>query len=274
VKPAAPPPFAALATAGATWWADARMLDELCAAGWLEPRRVREALAGARGAAGRAPVALVAAGATRLVLRDVRHGGALGPWLGRALAGPERPLAELAVTQRLRDAGAPVARPVFAGAWRRGCLWNGVVATELESEALDGDRFLRRGPDRVALARALEAAGRAVRRFHDAGGSHPDLHVKNLLVRERAGACDVLVIDLDRARALPRVGAEARMAQLMRLYRSLVKRELVAAVGRRGCARFLHAYVAGDRALRRALLARLPAEQRKLRWHRLLYRSS
>jgi hypothetical protein len=64
------------------------------------------------------------------------------------------------------------------------------------------------------------------------------------------------------------------MAELMRLYRSLRKRRLLAAAGGvRGCAIFLSAYVGGDRALRRALLARLPAERRRLALHALRYRS-
>jgi 3-deoxy-D-manno-octulosonic acid kinase len=268
---APPPRFAAHRDAGAAWWADAALLGALRDGGWLDAARVREALGAAQGAQGRAPVAIVDAAGTALVLRDVRHGGALGPWLGRALASPARPLAELAVTERLRAAGAPVPRPVFAGAWRRGWLWNGVVATELERGARDGDAFLRSDPGPARLARALEAAGRAVRRFHDAGGWHPDLHLANLLVRERDGRCEVLVIDLDRARVLPRIDPAARMAQLMRLYRSLVKRGLASAVGARGPVRFLHAYAGGERALRRALLDRLPAERRRLRLHALLY---
>jgi hypothetical protein len=51
-----------------------------------------------------------------------------------------------------------------------------------------------------------------------------------------------------------------------------VKRDLLERVARRGCVRFLAAYVGADRDLREALLARLPAEQRKLRRHTMLYR--
>ena len=51
---------------------------------------------------------------------------------------------------------------------------------------------------RPASARAV---GAAIRRFHDAGGEHADLQVKNLLIDERDGRSEVLLIDLDRARA-------------------------------------------------------------------------
>jgi tRNA A-37 threonylcarbamoyl transferase component Bud32 len=110
-----------------------------------------------------------------------------------------------------------------------------------------------------------------VRRFHDAGGSHPDLHVKNLLVRERDGAVEIVVIDLDRARLQAQVAPRARMAQLMRLYRSLLKRDLLRIVGDGGCTAFFDAYVQNDRALGDALLARLPAERRRVARHALRY---
>ena len=63
------------------------------------------------------------------------------------------------------------------------------------------------------------------------------------------------------------------MTELMRLYRSLLKRGLLGTVGARGCARFLGAYTAGDPDLRRRLLSHLPREQRRIRFHALTYRS-
>ena len=268
----APDGLVAAADAGGRWWVERETLAALRDGGWLDPVRLDAALAAASGARGRAPVAIVTAGPVSLVVRAVHHGGLLGTALGRGLAGSRRPLDEIASTARLHAAGAPVPRPAFAGAWRRGLGWQGVVATHLEVGARDGVAWLRDGPSPAALRRAIPRAGRAVRRFHDAGGWHPDLHAKNLLVREHGGDLDVLVIDLDGARVTEHVPAPARMAQLMRLYRSLLKRGLLDAVGARGCAAFLHAYVGGDRALREALLRRLPAERRRVARHALLYR--
>jgi 3-deoxy-D-manno-octulosonic acid kinase len=273
VSAALRPPVGLVAAddAGGAWWVEPETLAALRGAGWLDPTRIETALGAASGARGRAAVAVVPIGAAALVLRGVHHGGWLGAALGRGLGSARRPLAEIAATARLRAAGAPVPRPAFAGAWRHGSVWRGVVATHLEAGAHDAVRWLRESSN---ARRAIESAARAVRRFHDAGGWHADLHAGNLLVRDRGGALDVLVIDLDRARVEERVDARARMAQLMRLYRSLVKRDLVDRIGPRGCAAFLHAYVAGDRALRAAMLERLPAEQRRIALHALLYRSA
>ena len=97
--------------------------------------------------------------------------------------------------------------------------------------------------------------------------------MKNLLV-EGADADRVLVIDLDRARHTPGLSPGERMAQLMRLYRSLVKRELLDTVGPRGLAHFFAAYCDDDRPLRRALWRRVPGELRKVRVHAVHYRKS
>jgi tRNA A-37 threonylcarbamoyl transferase component Bud32 len=256
--------------------ADPALRPALADAGLLDAARVRARLAAGTGALGRAPIAVVPlpGDAGRVALRGLRRGGWLGPLLGGALAGSRRPFAELAVTARLHAAGAPVPRPLVAIAWRRGALWNAAVGTAFVEDALDAATWLAAAPARPRLRRALAAAGRAVRRLHDAGGFHPDLHVGNLLVREAGeDPPQVWVVDLDGARAGAPPAPAARMAQLMRLYRSLRKRRLLSAAGGdRACLWFLHAYLAGDRELRRALLARLPAERRRMARHALLYR--
>ena len=63
------------------------------------------------------------------------------------------------------------------------------------------------------------------------------------------------------------------MSELMRCYRSLLKRGLLDGVGQRGCVRFLAAYTGGDRELRSRLLARLPRERAKIAIHALGYRN-
>lgn len=268
---AAPPGFVALYEGDGCWLADAGIVDALRRAHLLEAAGVRAALASAAGASGRAATALVPVGADSIVLRGVRRGGLVGPLLGSALFGADRPLREIAVNAALRDAGAPVPRPAFGGAFRNRIAWNGVVATFFEADTRDGELWLRDAASPASLPGALASAGGAVRRFHDAGGSHPDLHVKNLLVRERRDGCEILVIDLDRAIIAAPVSPRARMAQLMRLYRSLLKRKLMDVVGNAGCKTFFDAYVQDDRALRDALLARLPAERRRVAWHALRY---
>jgi 3-deoxy-D-manno-octulosonic acid kinase len=243
--------------------------------GLLEPGALERWLGGAGSAGeGRAATALAAlpGGGARVVVRRLRHGGWLGPLLGERYLDAERAARELEATARLRACGAPVPEPVFALALRRGRGWVHALATVYEEGAADALAFLAAAPSDERLLRAAAASGAALRRFHDAGGRHADLHVKNLLLRETRAGAEVIVIDLDRGAAGTPAAPARRARELGRLWRSLVKRGVAERVGWRGVAAFLAAYCAGDRALRDALARRLPAERRRAARHALLYR--
>lgn len=270
-----PAGFVRLASGSVEVVVDAGFAEPVERLGLLAPGGLARALARAAGPAGRARVAVLPLDvrSARLCLRPVRRGGWLGAWLPDASPGLARPLAELNATARLRSAGAPVPRPLLAiGDRREGGGLDAAVGTLFEEGTVDAVQFLEARPGRTRLLRAAAAAGVAVRHFHDAGGRHADLHLKNLLLREGPENVDVLVIDLDRARVEERVTPRARLRELMRLHRSLVKRGVLEQVGTRGCARFFGAYVGGDRALRRALRTGLPQERLRLALHRLHYR--
>jgi 3-deoxy-D-manno-octulosonic acid kinase len=254
----------------------------VCAA-WAEPVRKLGLLApgglerwlGASPSAGegRAATALVALpdAGPRVVVRRLRHGGWLGPLLGSRYLDAERAARELETTATLREAGAPVPEPVLALALRRGPFWTHAFATLYEEGAVDALAFLASAPEEGRVLRAAAGFGAAVRRFHDAGGRHADLHVKNLLLRETRAGADAIVIDLDRGAAGAPPGPERRARELGRLWRSLAKRGVAGQVGERGLAAFLSAYCAGDRSLREAIGRRLPAERRRAALHALLY---
>jgi 3-deoxy-D-manno-octulosonic acid kinase len=256
------------------WLVDAELAPSLEALGWPDTEAVAGALRAA-GSDGRAATAVLALPdrPERVHLRPVRHGGLLGPLWSGAILGTKRPARELHVTARLFGAGAPVPRPVLVAARRlRGPFWSAVVGSVHAEDARDGVAWLEAHAQRMQISRAARAVGAAVRRFHDAGGAHADLHAKNLLLRERGDDIEVLVIDLDGALAGEPPPPERRMRELMRLVRGLHKRGLADRVGPRGFAAAFSAYCAGDRALRRALRAHLPRERRRLARHRRLYR--
>jgi len=256
------------------WRVAADVAEPLASLGWPDWEAVERALRGAA-ASGRTATAILALPnrVERIHLRPVRHGGWLASlWHGHVL-GYARPVAEVDASERLLAAGAPVPRPLLVAARRaRGPLWSAVVGTLHVEGARDGVAWLAAQPSRAALVCGARAAGAAIRRCHDAGGSHADLQIKNLLLREPGGAPEVIVIDLDGARADAPPDPARRMRELMRLVRALHKRGLAEQVGARGCAAAFSAYCAGDRALRRALLAHLPREQRRIARHARLYR--
>jgi 3-deoxy-D-manno-octulosonic acid kinase len=255
--------------ARAEWIARVRKL------GLLEPGGLERWLAAAPSAgAGRTETALVALpdDGPRVVVRRLRHGGLLGPLLGPRYLDADRSHRELEATARLRAAGAPVPEPVLALALRSGPCWRHALVTVYEEGAVDALAFLGSAPDEARVLRAAAAFGAAVRRFHDAGGRHADLHVKNLLLRETRAGAEALVIDLDRGAAGAPPEPRRRAREIGRLWRSLAKRGVAEAVGERGVASFFAAYCAGDRALRDALLARMPSERRRAAIHALHYR--
>ncbi len=244
------------------------------ALGLLAPGGLEHILARASGPSGRSRTAVVSLPGCgeRLHLRPVRHGGLLRALRRDRLLGLARPLAELRAHACLRAAGAPVPIPVLVAARRVRGFYRAAVATIHEEDTLDGIALLSSRAGEATRRRAASAAGSAVRALHDAGGRHPDLHIGNLLFRDRGGRVEALVVDLDRARVAAPLGAGGRMAELMRLHRSLVKRGLLAEVGVRGCAGFFASYTAGDRKLRGALLRRLPRERARLAIHALGWR--
>ena len=252
------------------------LADPVGALGLLEHGRIDALFAAGGPASGRGTTALLALpDGSKLHLRPVRHGGWLGGLLREHLLGFGRPLAELQVTAALGAAGAPVPRAVLVVGERRfgPCCRAAVGTLDLEG-GLDALRFLESRPASPRIARAAAAAGRAIRRFHDAGGRHADLHAGNLVVREGPSGTEVFVIDLDRARAAAPPSPGRRMRELMRLQRSLEKRHLLNIAGPVARARFLAAYTGHDRALRRALLAHLPRERARTALHRLTWRGA
>jgi 3-deoxy-D-manno-octulosonic acid kinase len=275
--PRLPAGFLRLASGPVALVADAGFVSALEQLGLLEPGGLARARARAEGPSGRGRVAVLEleGHGERLCLRPLRRGGWLAPWLPGAFGSLARPLAELAATATLHGAGAPVPRPLLAiGERRGGGAFDTAMGTVFAEGSVDAFHFLDGAPGPARLLQAAASAGSAVRRFHDAGGRHADLHLKNLLLCEREGRFETTVIDLDRARVVARVSPRARLAELMRLYRSLVKWRLLERVGPRGCARFFGAYVDGDRALRQALRAGLTRERLLLAIHGLHYRKA
>jgi 3-deoxy-D-manno-octulosonic acid kinase len=71
---------------------------------------------------------------------------------------------------------------------------------------------------------AMGAAGRLIRRAHDAGLIHPDLNLKNILLTAGPEA-EAVLLDLDRGRLVGEVSSGARRRMLKRFWRSARKWE-------------------------------------------------
>lgn len=157
------------------------------------------------------------------VLRHYRRGGFPGRlitdsylWLGEAKS---RPVCELRLLEALAERGAPVPRPLAARVERLGLFYRGDLIIEriMEARAL--------ADQAVTLSEGdWQLVGRALRRFHEAGGYHADLNARNVLL----APAGVYVVDLDRGRLMA-PGGRIQRHNLARLERSLRKLNLLPA---------------------------------------------
>jgi len=135
-------------------------------------------------------------------------------------------LRELAVALHALAHGVPTCRPVALRLERiRGPLLKAHYVTLEIPEAENLLEFCRSTGDcaparRQALAAAI---ARTLAAMHGAGICHGDLNLKNLLVARRAGGFDVYVIDFKKARLIDPVPPRARLRNLVRLDRSVLK---------------------------------------------------
>jgi 3-deoxy-D-manno-octulosonic acid kinase len=169
-------------------------------------------------------------GASEWVVRPYRRGGALAGVLGDRYVrlGEPRPFREFDLAVALAVRGVPTAPAVGAAVYPSGPVYRGELVTERVPGAVDLAILLFGTGSSPAATReeGMAAAGRVVRTAHDAGLLHPDLNLKNLLVRAApGGGADAVIIDLDRGRLVQRVPASARRRMVARFWRSVSKWE-------------------------------------------------
>jgi 3-deoxy-D-manno-octulosonic acid kinase len=255
--------------------ANAELLEVLERAGLTNADGFDAALRSARAlAGGRGPQRLVElpGAAAPLRLREARRGGALGGLFSNRFRSPRRVGRELALWLALRGRGAPLPVPVAAFSRRRGLFWESHFGTLDRDESVDGLAWLRASPSRSALLEVAGALATALRRFHDAGGLHGDLNLRNVLIEGDAKGLRCWLIDLGSARLSRNAAPRARLQDWLRLERSLEKCGFARLLDPRLRARALAAYCAGDRRLRERLVAAYPGEQRRMFRHRLAWR--
>ncbi len=156
------------------------------------------------------------------VLRHYRRGGLPGKLLTDRylyLGQPRvRSIKEFLLLQSLVEQGLPVPPPIAAWYQRQGLTYRAALIIEY----LEGTRSLL-SLDQPEHAPLWEAAGRCIRRFHDAGVDHADLNATNILVRPDSE--EVFLIDFDRGVQHAETPRDApwKAANLARLERGIYK---------------------------------------------------
>lgn len=164
-----------------------------------------------------------------LVVRQYVHGGLCGKLAGALFFRPARMKRELQLAIHARRHQVPTAPPVAVRIERS---WGPLVTGYYVSEAIPQAQnllefFAALNPEQGLTARQRRrlTAGiaAAIADMHDAGIVHGDLNLKNLLVRDAFDEPQVFIIDFDSARLAGRLSLRQRMANLLRLDRSMMK---------------------------------------------------
>ncbi len=135
-------------------------------------------------------------------------GHRLGEWLGRMDA-----RMEYECIARLRAAGVSVPTPL-AACWSAGSHW---LITEGVEPAQSGDLWhaeQAKAGNWRAIRQATLALADLVARMHQAGVTHPDLHLGNVLVRTDGERPELVLIDLHRMGRHRRLSLRNRAANL------------------------------------------------------------
>lgn len=167
-----------------------------------------------------------------MMVRRYLHGGLFAS-IGRDLHfSPERALNELAVAEAAYAAGVRSPQPIGIVACKAGWpFWRLAYMSAEVPECEDLIHYCCRlgeyPPETAAIEKrgVIREAASQIRRMHDAGILHGDLHLKNLLLqRHVAGTPSVYVIDFDLAQAVQgQLTPERRLSNLKRLARSVRK---------------------------------------------------
>jgi tRNA A-37 threonylcarbamoyl transferase component Bud32 len=200
---------------------------------------------------------------------------------------PSRAAAEWSAGRALAAAGVPTAVPIAKAERRRLVLRDAALVVPEIRDALRLDEFADRlshsEPDPLREALFAELA-RIVRRMHDAGIVHRDLHAGNVLVAGPAGAPRIHLIDLHSVRVRATASRRQQRADLTKLLLSLrrhstpeERRGVLAAYEAMGPRGSVAAELLGDGPGDGGLEARLSAREAKRfrsRTKRCLVRSS
>lgn len=266
-----PERFAAHSRGAATLIAEASLIE------WLKREHLHDAtrwqallqaspIQGGRGKSARLELAGRSAR-----LKQMRRGGLAGPIWRDRFFGTGRLLDNLRLPLEAVRRGLPTPAPMalllvegppaFYRAW-------------LAVEELDGaqDLIAHFASGRHPSAAELAAVMGLLKRMHELGLEHADLHLGNLLLRRRGSARpEVFVIDLDRAQLHGRpLSFRRSMKDLQRLERSYVKR-----FGARGEVQehvrglLYELYACGDETLTSRLRAVRRSSKLRIAMHRL-----
>jgi len=153
-----------------------------------------------------------------LVVRTLMHGGLFRHITGKNFLSPARTVRELKVSAYLSLHGIPTPEILAVRIMKHGFFSRIEVVSRLVPDSVDLLTWLE--SPRTDSGDLMEKAGRIIRRIHDLGIYHADLHIKNLLLD--AGK-DLWVLDLDKAYRFDSLPAFLKGINVKRFLGSVIK---------------------------------------------------
>jgi tRNA A-37 threonylcarbamoyl transferase component Bud32 len=184
------------------------------------------------------------------VLRELRHGGMFRAITGGAFLSKKRPLSEIEILEYAHNRGINVPEPLGAAFRRSGVGFKAFIATRLIESAVELAECFNPHAKITVKERHLIifTAGREVRKMHDLGILHADLHVRNILI-VRGKNSIAFIIDFDKAVVKKQISISDRGKNLLRLGRSIDKLPADAQPTNSDMARFMKAYLSSGSSI-------------------------
>jgi len=164
----------------------------------------------------------------RWVVRQLSHGGMLAPLTGDRFLrlGVPRPFNELRLSISLRDLGIATPTVVAAVVYPSGLVYRGEVAREEITDAADlAECLFDSKLSQPLRSDALSSAGQLIGCLHRAGIVHPDLNIRNVLIRWGDEPIEAYILDIEKCWIEAHLSQRARRGMLNRFHRSIRKFE-------------------------------------------------
>lgn len=164
---------------------------------------------------GRSPIRIIK---PDMVVRPLMHGGFFRHLTGRNFISPARTIREIEISSFLISKGIRTPEILGARIQEKGLFCHIEVITRLVPDSVDLLTWLET-PREDSLDLLVES-GKIVKRIHDLGVFHSDLHVKNILLDSSRS---LWVLDLDKAYRLRRLPDILKRLNVNRFLHSLDK---------------------------------------------------
>ncbi len=185
-----------------------------------------------------------------IIVKSMSHGGIFAKLFGDIYLDHKKPTNEASISAYALRKGIPtsellavVEKRTFTPFFK---YW--VFSKEI-ADVMDFLCYLKNyGKSNNKKCGAIKATARAVRKMHDAGIFHTDLHLKNILIRPSSSdeKFKAFIIDFDKAKYVQNMSIRKRFQNLKRLWRSAEKAKIQGyPISQTDMIRFIREY-AGD----------------------------